>query len=202
MKRVIFSEGKNDTIFLRELLVTKIGIDEERISFFDQSPTNTHDNRKPLQELSFEGLNDEWRRLEILAKSEGGKPKIIDIATSMLIHLCQKRYDPIILIDLDNQTIDNFKNKLEAKLIGNFKCIKLSLESSKVSTNNEEDMWKIKLFKSSEYIGSVHIVAFKTTLEDVTKINPSHTDDEKRKLAKEYIQTCRIHDMFIDAMNA
>ena len=47
----------------------------------------------------------DFRCYEILVKSEGGKTKIIKITISKIPNLCQQKYDPIMLIDLDNGSI-------------------------------------------------------------------------------------------------
>ncbi len=205
MKRVIFSEGKNDTIFLKELLVIKIGLNEKTIRFFDQCSTNTYGIRKPIEELEFEKLDNDWRRLEILAKSEGGKQKIIDVTTSMLPFLCQKNYDPIMLIDLDGHPIDNFTNGLKQKLFSKFKNqLKLSINHNELYTNNEITMCSIELLSDLNSIGKVYIIALKTSLEELIGIKKDqhYTDKEKKELSKKYIYKSNIHKLFSDALKA
>ncbi len=201
MKRIILSEGRNDTIFLRELLVTKIPIEEHKILFFDQSSRNGIKHLRRAQDTSFNEFSDDWRRYEILAKSEGGQEKILTVMCSRLRFLCyDKKYDPIMLIDLDGGSINRFVRKLEDNLVSSFQNIGLSLTKNQTYDDNEITMWLVELLSRGSSIGKLHIIAFKSSLEDVIGIESRHTDEQKRELAKSYIERSRIHVRFLEAL--
>ena len=201
MKRIILSEGKNDTIFLKELLTIKTLIEESKILFFDQNSQDKESNSKFLQDRYFEKLQSEWLLYELLVKSEGGKTKIINVTAAKLCYLCEQGRDPIILIDLDSGQIKCFIDELEAKLTNRFKGANLSIKSEELLKINEAIMWSSKLYKNSKFIGIIYVIGFYTTLEQVLKIDKVRdTDEQKKSKAKTYIRNSRIHEMFLKAL--
>lgn len=201
MKRVIFCEGESDNIFLRELLPVKIPVAEDKILFFDQNSSDFVIDMKHAQTRCFDKFGDEWRRYEILAKSEGGKDKIVTVVHSELINLCKQRQDPILLIDLDETPIGNFITKLTDVLISGFKNIQLNINQKLVSDDTETEMWLMELRSYGNLIGKIYVIAFKTSLEVVTGIKKTHSDDEKKELIKAYIRRSKIHLKFLEALN-
>jgi hypothetical protein len=201
MKRLILSEGKNDTIFLKELLTTKMRIEENKILFFDQDSHMKAENLKFLQDRYFDKLQSEWMPYELLAKSEGGKTKIIDITVSKLCYLCEQGQNPIMLVDLDGGSINRFTDKLEEKLINRFRGANLTIKQDELLKIDEALMWSMKLFKNTKLIGTIYVIGFYKTLEQVTGIkNGVHTDEEKRSFAKTYIKDSHIYEMFVKAL--
>lgn len=200
MKRIILSEGKNDTIFLKELLTKKMVIEESKILFFDQNSQDIEKNLKFLEDRYFDKLQSEWMTYKLLVKSEGGKTKIIDITISKLPHLCQRGYDPIMLVDLDGSLMESFIDRFKEKLINRFRSINLTLESRELHKINDALMYSIKLFKNTKHIGKIYVIGFHQTLERVTGINSTHTDDEKRNMSQRYIEGSQIHEMFSKAL--
>ena len=206
MKRIILSEGENDTIFLKELLTEKMNIEESRILFFDQNPENIKKNLKFLEDKYFDKLDSEWMPYKLLVKSEGGKSKVIGVTISKLVHLCQKGYDPIMLIDLDSSLMDSnsiksFIGRFEEKLINRFRGISLTVESSELHKISDALMYSMTLFKNIKPIGTIYIIGFYQTLETVTGIKKNHTDGEKKKLSQTYIKKSKIHEIFNKALS-
>ncbi|MFH1895674.1 MAG: hypothetical protein ABIJ74_03830 [archaeon] len=201
MKNIILSEGKNDIIFLKELLIKKMVIEESNILFFDQNSEDVKKNLKFIEDKYFNKLQSEWLTYKLLVKSEGGKLKIIDITSSKLIYLCKQRYNPIMLIDLDGGKIENFTNKLKEKLVNKFKGINLHFESNELHKVDEALMHSIKLFKDSKHIGTIYVIGFYSNLECTTGINnKSCTIDEKINTIQDYVKKSQIHEMFSKAL--
>ncbi|MBU2477260.1 hypothetical protein KKG83_07365 [Candidatus Micrarchaeota archaeon] len=196
------SEGKNDTIFLRELLTTRIQIDESKILFFDQNSQDTKKKLKFIEEDYFDKLQSEWLPYNLLVKSESGKTKIIDVTISKLVNLCKQRYDPIMLIDLDGNTIDLFEDKLKKKFMNRFRGANLTLTSCELLQKiDEASVWSIKLCKDDKTIGTIYIIGFHLNLEDVTGIkNNFHTDEEKKVIVNNYIKNSHIDKIFKKAL--
>ena len=205
MKRIILSEGKNDTIFLKELLTKKLAIDESKILFFDQNSQSIKKNLKFLEDRYFERLDSEWMPYNLLVKSEGGKTKIVDITLSKLVPLCQKGYNPIMLIDLDNGLMTSFINKFREKLTSRFKSIRLTIESRELHRIDDAVMHSISLFKNADtpdLIGTIYIIGFCRTLEHVTGIGQFiYTDEQKKSMFQAYIKRSQIHEMFNEALD-
>lgn len=207
MKRIILSEGENDTIFLKELLTKKMtNFGENEILFFDQNPENIKKDLKFLEERYFERLDTPWMPYKLLVKSEGGKSKVIGVTISKLVHLCQKGYDPIMLIDLDSSlmnsnSIKSFIDRFEEKLINRFRGISLTIESNELHKISDALMYSMTLFKNTKPIGTIYIIGFYQTLEIVTGIKKNHTDEEKKKLSQTYIKKSKIHEIFNKALN-
>jgi len=206
MKRVILSEGKNDTIFLKELLTKKMAIEESKILFFDQNSQDIEKNLKFLEDIYFDKLQSEWMEYKLLVKSEGGKTKIIDVTISKLPYLCRQGYNPIMLIDLDSSPMDNssmksFIDRFAEKLINRFRCYNLKIKSKELHKINDALMYSMTLFKNTKSIGTIYIIGFYQTLERVTGIDNSiRTDEKKRNMSKTYIERSQIHEMFIKAL--
>lgn len=199
MKRVIFSEGKNDTIFLQELLITKLALlEENKILFFNQDSEEIKANLKFIETRYFDKLDSEWLPYELLAKSEGGNKKVIDITVSQLPYLCKKGYNPIMLIDLDQGKIDTFINRLKEKLISRHRD--LTIDSCELDKIEDVLIHSVKLVRNGKLIGVIYVIAFYNSLEDVTGIKDNTPNNEKRALSHKYIETSRIHDIFAKAL--
>jgi len=203
MKRIILSEGKNDTIFLKELLTKKLTIfKENEILFFDQNAEETYKNTKFLEDKYFDKLDSEWMPFKLLVKSEGGKTKIIGTTISKMVYLCKKGYDPIILIDLDGGKIECFIDKFKEKLIDRFKNNNLTITSNELHKIDDALMHSMRLSQDNKLIGTIYITGFYQTLERTTGIdNTLHTDDNKRIISQKYMETSRIHEIFNKALS-
>ena len=203
MKRIILSEGRNDTIFLKELLTRKMDFEEDKIIFFDQNSQDNKKNQKNLEDKFFSKLETEWEghRLLLLVKSEGGKDNIIAINESRFRYFCEKRHDPIILIDLDNKPMEIFIDKLDKKLTNTFKGINLTTKSCELETIDDATIHSMKLFKNNNHIGTIYLIGFYQSLEHVTGINDEHNDDQKKSISEEYIKKSQIHKIFRLAFN-
>lgn len=202
MKRIILSEGENDTIFLKELLIKKLAIEENKVLFFDQNSQDIEKNLKHLEDKYFRKLSYDWSPYELLVKSEGGKTKIIGVTVSKLPDLCEKGYDPIMLIDLEDGKMESFTNGLQQKLIGRFRGIRLTTEPKELHKIDDAVMHSIRLLKNNdELIGTVYIIGFCKTLERVTGINNStHSDTDKKSISQTYIKGSQIHELFSKAL--
>jgi len=201
MKRIILSEGKNDTIFLEELMTERTHLDKQKILFFDQDSGARAKDLKFFQDRYFDKLQSEWLHYELLAKSEGGKTKIIGVTISKLCYLCEQGCDPIMLIDLDGSPITCFADELWEKLNNRFKCYNLSKQLGKLLETVEAQMLPIKLFKNSRLIGTIYMIGFRQTLEKATGIkNGVHSDKEKQSIAKAYLKNSSLPGLFLKAL--
>lgn len=201
MKGLILSEGHNDTLFLRELLTTKMSFPNDKILSFDQGTREKHKNRKAIQQKYFKRLLQGYEHFDILIKSEGGKPKIIAVTASQLPYLCGHGCTPIMLIDLDNNSIEPFKKGLKQGIETRFKNQQFILKYTRVDKNKEAEMWLTEIFNAKKICGKIYIVAFYTSLDRETGIDKKNDkDDEKRKKVKKFIQNSSIHRMFSTAL--
>jgi len=200
MKRVILAEGKNDTIFLRELLTTKLSIQENRILFFDQDSHEKEKHLKFIQDKYFERLISDWTNYDLLVKSEGGKGKIVGVIISRLPSLCSNKHNPIFLIDLDGLTMKAFTDDLEKKLTAKFVSMNLSTRSSELCQVDDVIMHSVELFKHSKPIGKIFVIGFHKSLECTTGISKTCSDEEKMNLSRNYIQRSHIDQVFLEAL--
>ncbi len=201
MKRVIVTEGQNDILFLKELLPTKIYVDENKILFFDHESGDKLVKVKHAQKKCFDKFDSGLKRYEILAKSEGGKDKIITVIHHQLTNLCEKQNDPIMLIDLDKKPIESFTTKLKDTLSSTFQNIELSVNQNQLYDDDEITTHSMELLSHNTRIGQMYIIAFKISLEDVTGIEKHHTEDEKREKIKSYIKKGKIHKRFLEVLS-
>lgn len=201
MKRIILSEGENDTIFLKELLTQKMAIEESKILFFDQNPTDDGKKLRFIEENYFERLESEWLPFELLVKSEGGKSKVMDVSISKLTYLCTKGYVPIMVIDLDGGQMCSFINRFKEKLTNRFKGINLTAESNELHKIDEAVMYSLKLSKNAHFIGTIFIIGFCQTLGSILGIdNTPCTEEETQNRSQKYISKSKIHEMFNKAL--
>lgn len=204
MKRLILSEGHNDTIFLKEMLINKLVLfKKDEVLFFDQNPEELHEPQKFIEDRYFKKLDSHWLTYKLLAKSEGGKSKILSITISQFVYLCKKRYNPIILIDLDGSSIEKFAETFKTQLEIKFKCIKLKVKVSEECKMEDALMYSMRLWKYDRIIGTIYIIAFIQSLEATAGIDKkmNYSDEQKRNVFQTYINRSQIHKMFHQALS-
>jgi hypothetical protein len=199
MKRIIISEGENDTIFLKEML-SGLSIEEKKILPFDQLTKNNFKEKKFLQDRYFEKLETEWMNFDILLKSEGGKPNVVNVTITKLCYLCNKKYDPILVVDLDGGVINDFIEKLKVKLYNRFRGYNLTFEEGELTNCEDAIMCSLKLIKNTKPMGTIHVVGFNYTMEQATGIKRDFSNNEKITLSKEYLQNSQLTEMFKKAL--
>jgi len=203
MKRIILSEGENDTIFLRELLTTKIGLREEKLLFFDQDTRSNLERNRFAQQHYFTRLEEDSREYEILAKSEAGKDKIVAVTGSQLPYLCTKRRDPIMLIDMDNDTVESFHMRIEAELGRRFRHFKLETKHTLLDKCYEAEVWLTELIRNKRVFGKMYTIAFNKSLEDVIGIlSREDSKEEKEYKVRIYLKKSDIHKIFSIALTS
>ncbi len=208
MKGVVLSEGHNDTIFLKELLIKKVFISDAKILSFDQCTREKHKNRKAIQQKYFGRLLQGYEHYDILVKSEGGKSKIIAVTASQLPYLCEQRCTPIMLIDLDNNyivppfknSIESFKRDLKQEIETRFKGQQFVLNYKYVDKNKEAQLWIAEIFQAEKICGKIYVIAFYRSLEKETGINRKDKDNEKLVKTAKYLQNSTIHQLFSTAL--
>lgn len=211
MKEVILSEGHNDTIFLRELLTTKVCVPATKILSFDQKTKEKHKNREAIQQRYFERLLQGYEDFDVLIKSEGGKSKIIAVTASQLPYLCEQKCRPLMLIDLDNDSIvpplkkttGHFIRELKQGIEARFKNHQVVLNDVFVDKNKEAELRMVEIHhgKTQKIYGKIFVVAFYRNMEKETGIDSKKdADAEKLKKAKKFIQNSTIHKLFSMAL--
>lgn len=209
MKGVVLSEGYNDTIFIRELLTSKVCIPGTKILSFDQVTKERYKNRKAIQQKYFERLLDGHENFDVLVKSEGGKDKIIPVTASQLPYLCKQRCTPVILIDLDNdsitpplkKTIEPFIKELKQEIEVRFKGQQFILNHEFLDKTKEAEFWLAKIIHAGKICGKIYVIAFYRELEEETGINNTKDKDSVKLMkAKKFIQNSDLHKMFSTAL--
>ena len=104
-----------------------------------------------------------------------------------------------MLIDLDKGSIDNFIDRLKAKLISRHRD--LIIDSSESHRNDDALMHSVKLSKNNKSLGTIYVIGFYGSLESVTGIKKDTPDAERIELSRRYIKTSKIHDIFTMALD-
>jgi len=176
MKTLIFCEGHNDVLFLRKLLGATY-IDDE-IDFFDQGKA-LKENRPGAQTSALRSFIQKSYLHKVLIKSENGKEDIFDFFIDSLFLFSQHGIEIVILLDIDNSTVDK----------------KIELLKEKISKRNQfnidieerNDIDRVCVLKSlvkinTEEIGKFKLIFLSRDLEDITGIN--NIDDDVSKITK------------------
>ncbi|MFH1431709.1 MAG: hypothetical protein ABIG84_00635 [archaeon] len=211
MKRLILSEGQNDTFFLRELLTTKLLIPDEKILSFDQGTREIHKSRKAIQQRYFDRLLTGHESFDILIKSEGGKSKIIPVTASQLIYLCKQRCTPVILIDIDNDSmvtplkkkIDSFIKDLKSEIEMRFKNQQFVIKQVYVDKTKEAELWVANILckTNNNCYGQIYIIGFYRTLEKEIGMDKKKDKDSVMLMkVKKFIKNSTIHQLFSTAL--
>lgn len=181
MKKIIFCEGKNDSIFLKKLF-HKIKIP---VRIFDQQ-TNKRKN-----ELKYAETNEFRKFLKddklILIKSEAGKGKAVSLFTGELPNLLGNKVEPILMVDLDSSGIKK-KRGVEEFFSGlNIKGInKKNIKWEKLKENDVIDIRKGNLInkKTQKQIGTFYVILIIPSLEDIVNKKVSNKGKIKDRISK------------------
>ncbi len=176
MKKIIFCEGKNDSMFLTKLLdkITK----NKEISVFDQ---NTRDKLKNLKNAETTKINkfiEKTSPYDILVKSEAGKDKAVLLFSRTMNFCFRNSIKPLLMLDLDESDPNSKIKKIITKISAN-KTPPIDITEQQKFEKNSVLLYnitvKIKENKRKENktnIGDFYLVFFKPSLEKVSNILP------------------------------
>jgi len=204
MKKVIFCEGKHDSVFL-EKLFPKIKIPASAVKIFDQKMFVQKMRTKPKGLMS-DAETDEFRKFfkddnpneiykyyKILVKSETGKSNAVRLFTEHLPDYVNK-VEPVLMLDLDSpdvkkkrnlkKALDDLDNKIMKGL--NKDIIKIEWEEPKENNLIYLIKGNLKSKKTQRQIGNpFYVILFVPSLEAVAeKITPSGNGSIKDKISK------------------
>lgn len=177
MRRVVLSEGMNDTEFLSRC-VSHSGVSPEcRRLDLNIDKSNIHDSR---ESEAIRKLKSSYNRTELLMKSEGNKDKLFEAFTTLCPQMAADRYEIYLLIDLDNKPPSHVHEKINEKLSGQHPGNQISIKAS-------SDIQEYSVLKKQDYhivtganpIKELAILSFEESLEDVAGISEGEPRDVK-----------------------
>ncbi len=196
MKKVIFNEGKYDNSFLRKAF-KKLGFNGS-VCYFDQASVSI-DEKYTAESRCLKRFfeENEFNPFEVLAKSEGGKPSMIQAACRFAFReLFPRNINPILLTDLDDVKLDIFLDKMNTEFCRRQIPISVRTDSpshwSPLITNaTVPAMLDNKVYGNTEELGKFIVIAFNSSLETSAGIDdsddPHIKDDKLSKLAEQDI---------------
>lgn len=194
MKKIMFSEGEHDTSFL-EKVFKKLGCDKSA-DYFDQKSVSI-DEKYTAETVCLRRFFEEnpFNPYEILVKSEGGQPSMIQAACRFTFReLFPMNINPILLTDLGDGKLEFFLVKLNKEFCKRQIPISVRTDSpfhwSPLITNATVPvMLNNNVGGNPEELGKFIIIAFNSDLETSAGINDSDDsqiiDDKLSKLAEQ-----------------
>jgi len=116
MKKLMLCEGKHDTEFLKQFF-EKLQVPQNKIKFFDQKERDILVDLKRAESRYIARFIQKTSPHDILVKSEAGKPKVINAFSDFIVFIFQNINNTTLMVDLDNNGLDLFLEKLRNKLI-------------------------------------------------------------------------------------
>jgi len=179
MKKVVFSEGKNDTEYLKHLInnhSSQLLIDRLDIESKPADPRIAHESNKLRMFLQSRNQN------HILVKSEGGVPNLKETFSSLLTNLAKMRCDFYLLIDLDDGTMSDIVEDLNTRLAGYHPSDDLQLNPiSDLNRRTHICIQEFEFLINGQSTTEFNIIAFRQSLESSANINKDIDEREEIK---------------------
>jgi len=181
MRRVVLSEGMNDTEFLSQC-ISHSGVSLKCRRLDLEIDKNSIRDSRESEELR--KLKSSYTQTELLLKSEGNKDKLFEAFTTLCPQMAKDRYEIYLLIDLDNKPHRHVREKINEKLSGQNPGNDIRIEASSAiqqySVLKKQDY---HIVADGEPIKDLVILSFDESLEAVTGISK----EEPRKVKNEKI---------------
>lgn len=176
MSRVIFSEGENDTEFLECIINGYHSVWTVNRLDIESQPS---DDRWDRETVEIDLHQKSWRSEDVLVKSEGGRPNLLDVMPT-LIRKCSKeriRFD--FLIDLDRDSMDYFVEKVNDTLNGTSAGHSAHIQSIEGSVRTGPlILEEFEFVQDGSVVDDFYIIAFDPDLEEVAGISDTDSNEE------------------------
>ncbi|OQX18579.1 MAG: hypothetical protein BWK75_06510 [Candidatus Altiarchaeales archaeon A3] len=182
MKKMIFCEGKNDSIFLKKLYDEVIK--NEKISVFDQNTCNKLKNVKDAETKEINRFIEKTSPYDILVKSD----KAVLLFSRSMVFCFRVNIIPLLMLDLDKSDTDSKINKIITTIKAN-KTPSIDIIAQQRHKTSSVLLYNMTVKIKENNIGDFHLVFFKPSLEKVSNILPSDNnpaiEDKISKLVKQ-----------------
>lgn len=194
MKKVIFCEGKHDSVFLENLFL-KLGFHSSEVRIFNQKSFFQKTQISPKASMRY-AETYEFRKFfrddnKVLVKSEGGKGNTVPLFTEYLSEYV-KEVEPILMLDLDSlmvkkkeikKVLDDLNKKIMKGL--NKDIIKIEWRELKESDLIYLIKGNLKNKRTQNQIGNAfYVILFAPSLEAVASEKVSGNENIKDKISK------------------
>jgi len=185
MKKIIFCEGQNDSIFFDKLF-TELDIHQTKI--FDQKTSDILKRLKHAETIEINRFIEKTSPYQILVKSEAGKGKAIPLFSRSMGFCFGKRSNlkPVLMLDLDGAPVNSELKKLKDRIKSN-KTVAIDIESGRIHKTSINYLYEnvVKIKENKKQIGTFYLVLFASSLEkELNNIDPSNDASIEDKISQ------------------
>lgn len=196
MNKIIFSEGRRDTEFLKELVhdyANRLSVDRLDI------PSGPSDTRNPRETNKIRQFSERWDPHDILLKSEGGLPNLLETLPVMFIQNYDSEIDLDVLLDLDGGKMSEVVDELNNRLEGRSQSGSVHIEPcSKLSNRHFISTQRFSIVVNGHQKKEFSIAAFRESLEIVADINKSEDSENiMNQKARDIVDDERVREPIV-----
>jgi hypothetical protein len=174
MKKLIISEGKEDTAFLKEIIEDYYN--GWNINIFDIE-SKPKESRVNIESKEIRNFQQRWNPYEILLKSEGGKPNLMQVAPIIIKRYSTEDIDFDFLIDLDRDSVDDIISSINEPLRLNSagrdveaRCI------GEPTVNDWLRVQGVEVMSEDESVTQFDMICIDKELDDIVQIEEDSND--------------------------
>lgn len=198
MKKLILSEGKDDTYFVHESVKRyDSGIDTDVVDIEDK----TIAEQKPLESEEIREFIPRFNPYAVLAKSEGGQNSLKKIFCSLVADLARRELDFFLVIDLDGgdleEYIDDIRLRIDDVHAGNDVILN---RINQIETSDVIIIVEYEVIFNQQSIDRFCVIAFTNSLEDVAGITGSDDWETRQDKIDDVIDNPELFDPLISTL--
>ena len=183
MKKIIFCEGQNDSIFFDKLF-TELDIHQAKI--FDQKTRDGLTKLKHAETTEMNRFMERTSPYQTLVKSEAGKGKAIPLFSRSMIFCFERKSKPVLMLDLDGAPVNSELKKLKHNITCN-KTVPIDIEPKLIYKTSINYLYEnvVNIKENEKRIGTFYLVLFASSLEkELNKIDPSNDVSIENKISQ------------------